>query len=219
MTAKAVCAESRQIVSFPKQTWMTTVRPSITRKPEKVTAGQYADIMTLPFRPKLTSTLMRLERFIEMPVDKVKQSVRALIIDVDGTLLEPGAKHVAPAVLEKLKEIRDKMLVCIFADDMEGLPVLEQLGIPNVRNVPPKRDPRSFDVAIQLCLQNRHHRTNFLYPRDCAMVGDNFLTDGTCRKIGMHFIHVRPMEGNDGFLRTFTRNMADDIARFHDWLR
>jgi predicted HAD superfamily phosphohydrolase YqeG len=219
MLAKAGYADARRIVSPPRQILITAVRPSYRKEPEKVSASQIARCLALPFRPDLTSTLMRLDRFEDLPVDRVKTLVRGLIIDVDGTLIKPGMDHIPADVIDKIRAIREKMPVCIFTDDQESFPEFEMLGIPVVRNVPPKTDPRSFDVAVQLYLQYRQRDASMLYPAQCAMVGDNFLTDGTCREIGMKFIHVQSLTGRESGVRTWTRNFANRVARFHDRFR
>ena len=219
MLANVVHADTRQIMALPRQMFMTQVRPTVHKKPEKVTAAEIAYGLTLPFRPGLTDAMMRLDRFEDLPVDRVKALIRALIIDVDGTLIRQGTELFPHEVIKKILEIREQMPVCIFPDDQERIPAFEQLGIPVVRNVPPKTDPRSFDVAVQLYLQNLHHSTRMLYPGQCAMVGDNFLTDGACRKIGMQLIHVKPLIGRESVFRVMTRNLADGIAKIHDRFR
>jgi predicted HAD superfamily phosphohydrolase YqeG len=51
------------------------------------------------------------------------------------------------------------------------------------------------------------------------MVGDNFLTDGGCRKIGMKFIHVKPIPGSEKFMHRTTRKYGHLVSRFHDLFR
>lgn len=220
MLAKTEYFTPRHTVAMPHRMLITAVRPTYKKVPEKVSAVQLARCLTLPFRPKLTKSLMHLEQFQDLPIDEVKMLVRALIIDLDGTLIKPGMDHIPHDVMEKIMAIREKMPVCIFSDDQEYPVEFEQNGIPVVRNVPSKTDPRSFDVAIQICLQNRHGSTRMLYPNQCAVVADNFLTDGTCREIGMGFIHVESQTGrNESTTRTVTRDFADWVARFHDRFR
>lgn len=219
MLAKAEYFRPRPPVAMPNRLLMTAVRPCYRKEPEKVSAGQVARCLTLPFRPGLTSSLLRLEKFEDLSLDEIKALVKGLIIDVDGTLIKPGMDRIPHDIVEKLKAVRDMMPVCIFPDDQEHIPELEQLGIPVVRHLPRKDDPRSFDVAVQLYLQPQNRGNSLIYPDRCAMVGDNFLTDGVCREIGMQFIHVKPLEGRESSIRTFTRNFADGVARLHDRFR
>ena len=219
MLAKAEYFNPRQTVAMPRQMLITAVPPTYRKEPEKVSWNQITRCLGLPFRPGLTKTLMRVDRFEDLPVDDVVTLVRALIIDVDGTLIKRGMDYIPDEVIRKILAIREKIPVCIFPDDQEHLPELEKLGIPVVRHVPPKTDPRSFDVAVQLYLQSQNTSTRLLYPEQCGMVGDNFLTDGTCREIGMKFIHVKPLVGRESTIRALTRDCADGIARLHDRFR
>jgi FMN phosphatase YigB (HAD superfamily) len=52
-------------------------------------------------------------------------------------------------------------------------------------------------------------------PSVVCMIGDNFLTDGGARSAGMHFIHIRPIRGNESFIHSFTRELAFRIAQFY----
>lgn len=219
MLAKAEYFNTRQMVAAPRRMLITAVRPTYKKEPEKVTATQFARCLTLPFSPKKTKTLMNLEQFQDLPIDRINLLVRALIIDMDGTLVKPGMDHIPHDVMKKILAIRDKMPVCIFSDDQEYMPEFEQNSIPVVRNVPPKTDPRSFDVAVQLYLQNRHGSTRLLYPSQCAVIGDNFLTDGVCRDIGMEFIHVKPLTGRESTARKLSRDFAEWVAHLHSRFR
>jgi predicted HAD superfamily phosphohydrolase YqeG len=220
MLAKAEYFHPRPPVAMPTRLLTTAVRPSYRKEPEKVSAGQVARCLTLPFRPRLTETLMRLDKFEALPLEEIKTLVRGLIIDVDGTLIKPGMDRIPYDIVEKIKAIRDIMPVCIFPDDQEHIPELEQLGIQVVRHLPPKTDPRSYDVAVQLYLQPQNRSNRLIYPDQCAMVGDNILTDGFCREIGMKLILVKPIESqSESSIRIFTRSFADGVARLHNLFR
>jgi predicted HAD superfamily phosphohydrolase YqeG len=180
--------------------------------------GRISQTVLMAFNPPLSKTVFQLDNFEELPVEAAAQALEGLIIDVDGTLTTPGNQELSPEIMQKLAEIRKKMPVCIFGRDMWQF---RKLGIPVVRHVAPKPNPTGFKIAAQLYLvQARNgHSIN---PTKCAMVGDDYSTDGGCRGTGMKFIHVKPrIEDSDHetFIKRATRSTSGTIAEFHDKLR
>jgi predicted HAD superfamily phosphohydrolase YqeG len=170
--------------------------------------------LCMAVRPELSRTLLDLDRFEDLNVDDLRRTVRGLIIDVEGTLTGINGDFT-PEVVEKLREIRAKMPACIFCNDQRRWPVFEQLSIPVARNLPDKPDPRGFDVALQMHLQPKKRTSGLIRPEDVAMVGDNYLTDGGCRQLGMQFIHVRRREGPEKSFSKITRLFGENIASMH----
>ncbi len=176
------------------------------------TADMLALGLKLPFNKWLTRTVLDLEKFEDLDIDKIRKSVSGLVLDTHGTLYPRGAETIEPAVVEKLREIRAKFdKVCVFPDNGEYSPVFEQLRIPMMKNSPPKPDPRGFERAAYDYLK--------LKPRQCAAVGDNLLTDGGALQAGMDLILVDPLVGNESFFYKMGRSYARKIKKFHDRLR
>jgi uncharacterized protein len=175
---------------------------------------------SMAFNPRLSETVLRLKCFEELPVLDVSRRWEGLIIDVDGTLTTPGNDEIPAEVLQKLAEIRKAMSVCIFGRDMWQL---RKLGIPIVRNVAPKPDPTGFETAANLYLKTNRKSGMIIDPKNCAMVGDDFSTDGGCRITGMKFIHVEPRinaaREEEPFLKRVTRDTSEKIADAQEMIR
>ncbi len=57
-------------------------------------------LLTIPFRPKLTRTLARVDKFTDIEVAFLLwENIRCLIIDIDGTLIEHGRETLPPEVI------------------------------------------------------------------------------------------------------------------------
>jgi predicted HAD superfamily phosphohydrolase YqeG len=169
------------------------------------------------FKPSLTNTLKRqgnLEKFEDINVDEIMRTVRAMILDVDGTLT-CGTEDFTPQIVEKLREIKSKIPACVYCNQNYNWPVFEQLGIPVARHLPNKPDPHGFNVAMDLYLQPQIKNRSPLTAPAVAMVGDNYLTDGACRNIGMQFIHVKRHQGPEDKFAKLLRQLGEGIAEFH----
>lgn len=164
--------------------------------------------LALPFRPECTETLLDLERFEDLDVDRIRRYTYGLVLDVDGTLVAHHSEDFSEAVVDKLREIRAKMNVCIFSNNAQGRPIFEQLGIPVVKHASPKPEAAGFKRAA------RHYLN--LPPGQCTMVGDNILTDGGARQAGMQLILVDPIPGSEGIFHKLTRGYGRAIKSMHD---
>jgi len=179
---------------------------------EGVNSDKFWHTLGLVFKPRLTKTMMRLDKFGDLPIESlIRMQIRGLIIDVDGTLTEHHNQEFKPEVIAKLHEVRENFKACFFSNNADVRPELLRTGIPFVHNVPAKPDPIGFELAARLKLG--------LEPYQCAMVGDNFITDGGCRKAGMPFIHVKPIPGPESFGHRLTRSYGIAVANLHDWRR
>ena len=110
---------------------------------------------------------MKNSKFEDLKIDNVRQWVSGLVIGVEGTLRPHHTQTLSDPVIEKLKEARDKMKVCILSNNNEGHEIFQQLGIKVVKHVPPQPSPEGFNMAAQKYLN--------LPPGRCAKVGDNIL--------------------------------------------
>jgi len=173
--------------------------------------NKLAFALSLPFNPCHTETMLEIPGFQYLNVDDVRRKVRGLVLDVDGTLLPPYSDgDFSPEVVEKLREVRDKMEVCVFSNRGQERNIFKELGIPVVEDGPPKPHPEGFDRAA------RHYLK--LEPQQCAMVGDNILTDGGANRVGMEFILVDPIPGKERLLPRFARGYGRLVKNTYDWL-
>lgn len=186
---------------------------------EGLTPEKLFHALALPFHPGLTRTMQHLEKFDDLDINRISASIYGLVLDVDGTMVSHHTNDFSPAVLEKLREIKARIPAVVFSNNGEDREIFRQIGIPVVTRVAPKPEPSGFKVAIDMHLQNKHVNHPAVYPQQCAMVGDNFLTDGGCRKIGMKFIHVKPIPGNEKLMHRATRGYGHLVSRFHDLFR
>lgn len=163
---------------------------------------------TLPFTPRNTETLLELTSITELPLDKIRYSVHGLILDVEGTLKPEGATDFSPEIIEKLRQIKAKMKVCVFADNDLEYGLFADLRIPIVKNAPPKPEAAGFIRAAHNYLDLEAHR--------CAMVGDNILTDGGANQTGMHVILVDPLPGKESMAHRLVRGYGRMVKTLHD---
>ena len=84
----------------------------------------------------------------------------------------------------------------------------EKLGVKIVNNVPPKPDCAGFITAMKKFLELDD-------PLKVCMIGDNYITDGGAIDVGMRFIHIQPVPGNEPFIHALTRYLAYLCVRFH----
>jgi len=160
----------------------------------------------LTFNPRLTRTMDTLKKFEDLDTNDLRGT--GIVLDIHGTLLSYGSQEFSPAVVEKLREIRAKMKVCIFPDNGEDYEVFGQLGIPVVKNAAPKPDPRGFERAAYQYLDMK--------PEQCTMVGDNLLTDGAAKKAGMKMILVDPLPGSEPLGYKISRGYGQMVKKIHD---
>jgi uncharacterized protein len=165
--------------------------------------------LLMPFRPNLLKTYMAVGRFVEVPIKQLKiDGIKGILIDADGTLGPHHASKFSYEVVEHInKMVNYGFKVAIYTNASEDR-FHQFKGINVVTNVPPKPDKCGFEKAMK----------DFLDLDDSSvvcMIGDNFLTDGGARLAGMHFIHIRPIKGDESFIHSFTRNLAFKVAQFY----
>lgn len=165
--------------------------------------------LTLPFSPKSLKTYRAVKRFEDVPIDRLAaDGIKGVLLDADGTLgphhtrvfSEPVRNHVAKMIAAGLR-------VAIYTNAMEDrFEAFEGTAI--VTDVPPKPDPRGFEIAMKQYLQLDD-------PATVCMIGDNYITDGGAIDAGMRFIHVQPVPGPENFFHRATRALACRIARWY----
>jgi predicted HAD superfamily phosphohydrolase YqeG len=176
----------------------------------------------LLFHPEFTKTSLRLDKIQDLSAQQINQirvTFRGIILGIDGTLIEHDGNELAPDVIEVLRKIRAKTNVCAMSNNTKPREALRQLGIPVVTHVPPMPDPAAFDVAVGLYLQNPGLTKGVVYNQQCVVIGSNFLTEGGCRRLGMDFIHVKPVRGSENTGYKLLRKAGESVAHAHDIAR
>jgi predicted HAD superfamily phosphohydrolase YqeG len=165
---------------------------------------------------------MRLERIQDLSdtqIHQLQSTFHGIILGIDGTLVEQDGNELDPGVIEVLKKIGARINVCAMSNNTRPRNILGQLHIPVVTHVPPMPDPGAFNAAVGLYLQNTGKGKGVVYNRECAVIGSNFLTEGGCRHLGMDFIHVKPIKGNEDLSYKLLRKAGEWVANAHDMAR
>ena len=168
------------------------------------------------FHPKYTETFIRLDRFTDLDIDKIREStgveIKGIILDVD-CCIAPHHGEILPENLEHLRKLIAKGVKIVIYSNMEWSERYGDLQdkIPVLTNLPPKPDPEGFEVAVQ----------RLGVPKEnVVMVGDNYLTDGGAIGAGIKFIHINPIKReHEGFvekIQNALRAVGIFLSRFHE---
>lgn len=176
---------------------------------EGLTRAKVLRFLSLPFRPRLLKPYLAVDRFIDIPVDRLQaDGIRGVLLDADGTLCSHHAREFSDEVLRHIEKMTGCGLkIAIYTNAFEDR--FQQFsGVAVVTDVEAKPDRRGFETAMREFL-------GLDDPSSVCMIGDNFITDGGACAAGMHFIHVHPIEGNEPVFHALTRRMALSCARFY----
>ena len=179
---------------------------------EGLTWAKASRFIALPFCPSRLNTFIQVKRFEEIPINQLlAKGVEGILLDADGTLGPHHAREYSPPVIDHVRAMLEKgFKIAIYTNAWEDrFQPFQEMGVKVVSNVPAKPDPRGFQVAM----------TDFLQLQDPAkvcMIGDNYVTDGGAIDAGMHFIHVRPVRGNEPLLHSATRLFAYLCAKLYN---
>ncbi len=165
--------------------------------------------LALPFSPKRLKTYKAFKRFEEVPIEALAaDGIKGVLLDADGTLVPHHTQVFSESVRSHVEKMMARGLrVAIYTNAMEDrFKAFE--GVAIVTDVPPKPDPRGFEIAMKKYLQLDD-------PATVCMIGDNYITDGGAIDAGMRFIHVQPVPGPENFIHQATRALACRIARWY----
>ena len=191
---------------------MTSTKHSITSSErEGLTWAKVSRFLSLPFRPSRLSTYLAAKRFDEVPLNTLLQDgIKGVLIDADGTIGPHHTRDIDPSILAHIKKMLQQGLkVAIYTNAAEDrFQPLEKLGVKVVKNVPPKPDRAGFEIAMKEFLELND-------PFKVCMIGDNYITDGGAIDVGMRFIHIQPITGNEPIIHALTRYLAYLCARIY----
>ena len=191
---------------------MTPTNHSITSSErEGLTWAKVSRFLSLPFQPSRLSTYLAAKRFDEVPLNTLLQDgIKGVLIDADGTIGPHHTRDIDVAILVHIqKMLQQGLQVAIYTNAAEDrFQPLEKLGVKVVRNVPPKPARAGFETAMKEFLGLND-------PFKICMIGDNYITDGGAIDVGMRFIYIQPITGNEPFIHALTRYLAYLCARIY----
>ena len=191
---------------------MTSTNHSVTSSErEGLTWAKVSRFLSLPFRPSRLSTYLAAKRFDEVPLNTLLQDgIKGVLIDADGTIGSHHTRDIDPSILAHIqKMLQQGLKVAIYTNAAEDrFQPLEKLGVKVVKNVPPKPDRAGFEIAMKEFLELND-------PFKVCMIGDNYITDGGAIDVGMRFIHIQPITGNEPTIHALTRYLAYLCARIY----
>jgi uncharacterized protein len=181
---------------------------------EGLTWPKISRLFSLPFNSSRLETFMQVKKFEEVSIDHLlRKGVEGILLDADGTLGPHHSREFNPAVVDHVRTMLEKgFKVAIYTNASEDrFQIFQEMGVKVVSNVPAKPDPRGFHIAMTQFL-------NLEDPAKVCMIGDNYVTDGGAIDAGMHFIHVKPVKGNEACLHSTTRLFAYFCAKMYGQL-
>ena len=186
---------------------------SPTRQPNAPREGlkwvKIKRFLNLPFSPKSLQTYRAVKRFEDVPVEVLAaDGIKGVLLDADGTLGPHHTRVFSGSVRDHVgKMIAHGLRVAIYTNATEDRFTSFE-GVAIVTDVPPKPDPRGFEIAMKKYLQLDD-------PAAVCMIGDNYITDGGAIDAGMRFIHVQPLPGPENPFHRLTRFIAYLFARLY----
>ncbi len=198
-------------------------RPICTRanKPE-VTGPMILEAATLPFRPDRSKYFRKADSLLNLDIDDIRHrcGFNAMLLNLFGPVLTEYRGEPDPALVAKLREIHQKLLLCLIPENGSPLPKsIAALGIPVAYGFTPQSDARCYTAISNIHIQTRHNKTHSIEPERHLVVGSNFLTDVKCREAGMKYLHVKPKPGIESGFYRLLRNYGEKVADLHHYLR
>lgn len=123
-------------------------------------------------------------------------------LDIDGTLVEDGGKHLQQAVVEKIEKMKlnNQIYICTNMLDMKRKKMFEDLL--SLQSIASDSKKPSKNFLKSIVINNKQ----------IIVIGDKMLTDGIlAKRIGARFIKVQRKHGERDSWITKTSYMIDDI--------
>ncbi len=192
---------------------MNTPAPTVAHAPEGLPWVTIRRFLALPFSPKSLRTYRAVKQFEDVPIERLTaDGIKGVLLDADGTLGPHHTRVFSESVRAHVQAmVQSGLRVAIYTNAMEDrFDAFE--GVAIVTDVPPKPDPRGFEIAMKKYLQLDD-------PATVCMIGDNYITDGGAIDAGMRFIHIQPVPGPENPLHRATRFIAYLFARLYSRFR
>ena len=167
---------------------------------------------SMPFNPKTTKAFREYKRITDLQIEDIRDQILAVAIDIDGTIVPYESTEVTEEVATLILEIKNRFkAVCFYSNNPNHRDYFGGLPVSVAKHVPAKPDPQGFEAVRGLYLGDAP-------PHACAMIGDNYVTDGGCREAGWKYIHVNPVPGKEGIFHKSARGIGSAVAKTHKLL-
>ncbi|MEW6172716.1 MAG: YqeG family HAD IIIA-type phosphatase [Bacillota bacterium] len=156
---------------------------------------------------KLLRPKLYLDSLFDIRADMLTDlGIKALILDLDNTLVVRGEERVEPQVTEWLQELKERgFKLCIVSNNSRGKggKLARALGLPGVfRAVKPRGKP--FRKALGILGEK---------PSSTAMVGDQLFTDVLGgNRMGLYTIMISSLGGPDFILTRLVIRKVEKIV-------
>lgn len=165
--------------------------------------------ISLPFFPSKVKTWFAVNDFRDIsPVRLLSSGIQGILLDADGVLGPNGTQDFSEPIRRHVQLfLNHGIKVAIYTNAREDrFKQFENVKI--VTNVPAKPNHQGFKSAISGFLNLED------YKKVC-MIGDNYITDGGAIELGIPFIHVAPLKGNEKLYHRATRFYGYIWARLY----
>jgi len=155
--------------------------------------------ISLPFSPSKVKTWFAVNSFEDIsPSQLVNSGIQGVLLDADGVLGPNGTQSFSEPIKHHVQSFLNQGIkVAIYTNAREDR--FDQFkNVIIVTNVQAKPNPQGFKNAIIDFLELTD------YQKVC-MVGDNYITDGGAIELGIPFIYVTPLKGNEKLYHRATR--------------
>ena len=166
-------------------------------------------------RPQNTRTLIRLKKFTDLNIDELSRllgrPVLGIISDVDDCIA-PNHEDILPENLTHIKNLHSKGIQTVLFSNAKKTSRYDEVEqyAHVLTNIPPKPNLKGYVVALE------HMK---LDPLQVVMVGDNYITDAGCLKLGIPFVHIEPIKDHSkSALKKFAMAIYSALRGFYIWI-
>ncbi len=176
---------------------------------EGLTFYKFWRFISLPFSPSKVQTWFAVKNFEDIsPNHLVNSGIQGVLLDADGVLGPNGTQNFNNHIKRHVQSFLDMGIkVAIYTNAREDR-FAQFNDVKIVTGVQAKPSPQGFKKAISDFLQLNDHKK-------VCMVGDNYITDGGSIELGIPFIYVAPLKGNEKFYHRITRYYGYVWARIY----
>jgi uncharacterized protein len=176
---------------------------------EGLTLYKFWRFISLPFSPSKVKTWFAVKNFVDIsPTRLMSAGIQGILLDADGVLGPNGTQDFEEPIKRHVQSFLNQGIrVAIYTNAREDR--FDQFkDVEIVTNVQAKPNPQGFKKAIIDFLKLEDHKK-------VCMIGDNYITDGGAIELGIPFIYVSPLQGNERLYHRLTRYYGYFWARLY----
>jgi predicted HAD superfamily phosphohydrolase YqeG len=176
---------------------------------EGFTFHKFWRFISLPFSPNKVKTWFVVKKFEDIsPIRLKNRGIQGILLDADGVLCSNGSREFGSHIKNHVQSLLEHGIkVAIYTNAREDR--FDQFkGVQIVTKVPAKPNPEGFKNSVDQFLGLKDFKT-------VCMIGDNYITDGGAIELGISFIYVMPLEGNEKLYHRATRYYGYAWARIY----